>query len=89
MQGQPGQAARLLGTAKSLWQVPGNSYLGRDTRGIEIIIQTEYERIVAAVHSALGEEAFAAAHAKGREMTLEQVIEYALAGFQQNSRNKT
>jgi hypothetical protein len=33
---------------------------------------------VADVRSALGKEAFAAAYAKGREMTLEQTVAYAL-----------
>ncbi len=38
----------------------------------------EYERSVAAVRSTLSEEAFAAAWAEGRAMTLEQAIAYAL-----------
>jgi hypothetical protein len=46
----------------------------------ETIGRIEYERIVNAVCSALSEEAFAAAFAKGREMTLEEAIAYALEG---------
>ena len=38
----------------------------------------DYERFVAAARSDLDEEAFAAAWAKGRAMTLEQAIAYAI-----------
>ena len=44
------------------------------------IFQHEYERITASTRRALGEEAFENAFAKGREMTLEQAIAYALEG---------
>lgn len=76
-QGQPEQAAQLLGCREALLETR-NGFLRTDPHLGEPFIQTEHEQIVAAVRDALGEEAFAAAYAKGREMTLEQAIEYGL-----------
>jgi hypothetical protein len=42
--------------------------------------RADHESSVAAAHSALGEEAFAAAWAEGRAMSLEAAVAYALAG---------
>jgi hypothetical protein len=42
--------------------------------------RTEHERCVAAVRTALGEEAFASAWADGRAMALEDAVQYALEG---------
>jgi tetratricopeptide (TPR) repeat protein len=42
--------------------------------------QIDYERTLSAIRAALSEAAFGAALAEGRAMTLEQAIEYALAG---------
>jgi tetratricopeptide (TPR) repeat protein len=42
--------------------------------------EEKYEQSLASMRAALGESRFAAAWAEGRAMTLEQAIEYALAG---------
>ena len=65
----PTRAARLIGAEEVLREGLG----GRHRVG-----RPGYLRVVAEVRGALGEEAFAAAWAKGRAMTLEQAIEYAL-----------
>jgi predicted ATPase len=68
--GQPAQAAKLFGAAEAMRE------------GTNVPIQTasrkDYDGNVAAVRSALGEDAFAAAWATGRAMTLDQAITYAL-----------
>ncbi|GAK53503.1 Glr1376 protein [Candidatus Moduliflexus flocculans] len=46
----------------------------------DLAVQREYDRIEAAIRSALGADAFAAAFAKGRDMTLEQAIALATGG---------
>jgi predicted ATPase/DNA-binding SARP family transcriptional activator len=61
----PRRAARLWGAAE-------------DTMPLHPAHQAAYERDVAAVRAALGEEAFATAWAEGRAMTFEQVAAYAL-----------
>jgi hypothetical protein len=43
-------------------------------------VQAKHGQRVASTRAALGEVAFAASSAKGRAMTLEQAVEYALAG---------
>jgi hypothetical protein len=69
-QGQSLRAARLLGAAESMREA-SRALLPPARR-------TEYEREVAAVRAALGEEAFAAAWAEGRAMSPEQAVQYAL-----------
>lgn len=69
-QGVPTQAARLLGAADALRQAISSRLTSS--------VRADYERDVAAVRAALGNEAFAAAWADGRAMTLEQAIEHAL-----------
>jgi predicted ATPase/DNA-binding SARP family transcriptional activator len=66
VEGQRERAVRLWGGAKALREAIG-SPLPPNKR-------EESERRLAAVRAALGEEAFAAAWAKGRSMTLEQAI---------------
>jgi predicted ATPase/DNA-binding NarL/FixJ family response regulator len=70
--GQPERAARLFGATEALRAAihigPAVSYPDR----------VEYDRYVAAVRAQLDDAAFAAAWAEGRELTLEQAIEYAL-----------
>jgi predicted ATPase/DNA-binding CsgD family transcriptional regulator len=65
-QGELVWAARLWGTAETL----------RDALGTPIfpIHRAEYERAVTAVCNVLGREAFTAAWAQGRQMTLEQAL---------------
>jgi predicted ATPase/class 3 adenylate cyclase len=71
VQAQPIKAARLWGAAEVLSQaieapIPASE-------------RAEYERNIAIVRTALGEEAFAAAWTEGRAMTVEQAITYALS----------
>jgi predicted ATPase/DNA-binding NarL/FixJ family response regulator len=68
-QGDHERAARLFGAGEALREALGTSapyYL------------VDYDRSVAAARAALGEESFAAAWARGREMTHEQAVAYAL-----------
>jgi tetratricopeptide (TPR) repeat protein len=69
-QGQLLRAARLLGAASTL----------RETHGPPVppIDRADWEQQVAAVRVALGEEAFAAAWAAGRAMSLEEALAFAL-----------
>jgi hypothetical protein len=45
-----------------------------------LVAKKEYDHLMLAVRSTLGEDAFAAAYAKGCEMTLDEAIAYALEG---------
>jgi predicted ATPase/class 3 adenylate cyclase/DNA-binding CsgD family transcriptional regulator len=65
-QGEPAWAARLWGAAEAL----------RDAIGAPLppVYHADYDRSVAAVRSSLGEKAFAAAWAEGREMTPERAL---------------
>ena len=65
------RAARLFGAAESLRETVGAS--------IPAWIRGEYDRQVAVTSSALGEAVFKAAWAAGREMPLEQAVDYALS----------
>ena len=69
-QGQATRAARLWGAAEAL----------REPADVERApnLRADDDPHVAEVCSALGEEAFAAAWAEGRAMTLEQAVAYAL-----------
>jgi hypothetical protein len=69
-QGQPERAARLIGAAEALREVIGAPLPPAD--------RAEHDRSVAAGRTARGEEAFAAAWAEGRAMTLVQAIRYAM-----------
>ena len=73
-QRQPKRAAQLLGAAEAL----------RETSGALItpVDRADHDRTVAAVRAQLDEATFAAAWAKGRAMTLEQAIAYALEADQ-------
>jgi hypothetical protein len=70
-QAQMERAARLWGAAESLREAIG-ALLPPSER-------PEYDRSVAAVCSALSEEAFATAWAEGSGMSLERAVAYALA----------
>jgi non-specific serine/threonine protein kinase len=72
-QGEPRRAARLLGAVEDQVKqfFAGPSYLERDNR-------MEYEQGLNAACTQLGEEAFAAAFAEGRAMTIQQAVAYAL-----------
>ena len=68
--GQPGRAAWLFGAAEVL----------RDTLGAPLAPadRADNEREIAAARAVLGEEAFAAAWAEGRALSLDGAIKYAL-----------
>jgi predicted ATPase/DNA-binding CsgD family transcriptional regulator len=68
--GHPERAARLLGAARALM----------DAKGFrpQISDLPDYERTEAAIHEQLGEAAFEAAQARGRAMSLNEAIAYAL-----------
>jgi hypothetical protein len=69
-QGQLERAVRLVGTATAL----------RDALGTPMPPngRAQYERDLAAMRAALGEETFTAAWAAGSAMTLEDAVQYAL-----------
>ena len=67
---QPERAARLFGAAEALREAI------RAPR--PVIDRADYERQVAATCAALGEEAFGAAWAEGRALSLEEAIQNAL-----------
>jgi tetratricopeptide (TPR) repeat protein len=69
-QGQPERAARLFGAAEGLREALGAP--------LPPVDRAEHDRSVAAVRTALGEEAFTAAWAEGRAMSLDEAVAYAL-----------
>jgi hypothetical protein len=68
--GEAGRAARLFGAAEALRETIGAVVGPSDRR--------EYDRMVTAARTALGEEALTARWTEGRAMTLEQAVAYAL-----------
>lgn len=68
--GLPERVARLLGAVEATCEATGVRLNPPD--------QADYDRMVAAIRSQLGEEAFEAAWAEARTMTWEQAIVYAL-----------
>ena len=70
-EGQYVRAARLLGATEAHRQAEGTP--------LPVAHRSDYDRPVAAIRAGLSEEAFTAAWAQGRAITLEQAIEYALA----------
>jgi hypothetical protein len=69
-EGQGERAAQLLGAAAALREA-----LGTPLRPIDM---SEHETLRAALHEALGEDAFAAAFAAGRALNWEEAVAYAL-----------
>jgi non-specific serine/threonine protein kinase len=69
-QDKSARAARLFGVAEALGQLVG-------TR-VPPVERVGYEQDLTTVRGVLGEEAFAAAWAEGRAMSLEQAVAYAL-----------
>jgi predicted ATPase/DNA-binding SARP family transcriptional activator len=65
-QGQPERSARLLGVAETLRE--------RDGVPLPPMDQANYDPIVSAARVQLGEEAFLAAWAEGRALTIEQAV---------------
>jgi hypothetical protein len=65
------RAARLFGAAEGLREAMGAPLRSAD--------RAEHDRSVAAARAALGEEAFTAAWAEGRAMSLEHTVILALA----------
>ena len=70
MQGAHARAARLFGAGEALRGAVGASVLP--------FYRADYERGVAAARDGLDEQSFAAAWARGRAMTLDEAVEYAL-----------
>jgi DNA-binding CsgD family transcriptional regulator len=70
--GQHNRAAQLLGTAAVLWDSTGNSLA---TLLPELI--GDHDKSVATARSALGEQGYAAAFRRGRQMPLAQVLDQA------------
>jgi predicted ATPase len=70
LQEEPEQAARLWGAAEALREAVGSPMLFNQHR--------EYDRKVAQVQARVGKDAFRAGWVKGRAMTLERAIAYAL-----------
>jgi hypothetical protein len=68
--GYPKQAVRLLGATEALCPPAGPSRVPH--------VHKSYEAAVAAARQALGDEAFAAAWAEGRAMSMAESIAYAL-----------
>src|SRR3712207_5258158 len=73
VRGYAERSARLLGAAESLLEEAGASVYNyyKPDRSL-------YERTTATVRSRLGEEGFEEARERGREMTVEQAVAYAL-----------
>jgi len=69
--GSTAEAARLLGTAAALRQAMGRS-MSQGERETNALIADS-------IQAAIGEDAFAAAWAAGRESTLEETVAMALA----------
>ena len=61
------QAARLLGRADTTYAATGLA--------IDPADRPEYDQALAAARSELGEEAFAAAHAEGADLSIEELTE--------------
>jgi DNA-binding CsgD family transcriptional regulator len=70
-QGHPSEAARLFGAAEALWESGGIPSAGK--------ILDDHGPVIGSLRVALDEEAFAAAWAAGRGLTLDEAIAYALA----------
>ena len=77
MIGQPEQAARLFAAAEA--------HLERMGAVMERADRLEHDRNVAAVRASLGEQAFQAAWAEGRAMTLERALAFVEAAIQQHA----
>jgi non-specific serine/threonine protein kinase len=68
--GQHKRAAHLLGTAEVLWDSTGNSFA---TLFPDLVC--EHDKSVAAARAALGDQAYAAALRRGRQMPLAQALD--------------
>ncbi len=69
---QPGRAARFLGAADAIREAIRSPIIPAR--------RAEYERLIAAIRTALGEKGFEAAWVEGRALTLEQAATVALSG---------
>src|SRR5262249_21164847 len=69
-QGQARRAIRLLGAEEAFCETLGARP--------PVAVAAEYERTVAEGRAALGDEAFAAAWAAGRAMSIDEAVEFAL-----------
>jgi non-specific serine/threonine protein kinase len=71
-EGRPAQAARLIGAAEAI-------FLAHDVR-LNLYDRRDYDSQVTLIRERLGEAAFAAHVAEGRELTAEQAVAEALSG---------
>ena len=71
-QGHVARVTQLLGAIEQLPEISRGHFLE------DLPIKAEYERILTTVRHTSGKEAFESAYAKGREMTLDEAIAYAL-----------
>jgi hypothetical protein len=72
MQGHPEHAAILLGASESVLNTMGAKLQPAD--------QIEIERYITAIKEQLDEKSFEDALAKGRDMSLEEAVSFALEG---------
>ncbi len=70
--GHHNRAAVLFGAASAVWQAIGSA------PGHYITFATAHDEHLALTHQALGERAFAAAFERGRKMSIDQAVQYAL-----------
>jgi hypothetical protein len=75
---QKERAARLFGAAEALREAAGAPFPSGARAGTQPAERAAVEQHVATVRTALGSEAFAAAWAAGRAMTLDEAVAYAL-----------
>ena len=71
VEGKPERAGRLLGAAESLREATGVLTTPAD--------RAEHERNLASAHEALDPDTFASSWAAGKAMTLDEMVDYALA----------
>lgn len=80
MMGENERGAQLLGAAESL-----REELGKEGRFDDELEEELHTRAIADARAALGEEAFAAAWARGRAMSPEEIIEFTVNAVDESS----
>jgi predicted ATPase/DNA-binding CsgD family transcriptional regulator len=77
--GEPERAARVFGASEALLEAVGAPLYAQAQD------RAPYERAINALRSRMGETAFEAAWVEGRQMTLEEAVEYALLEEEETS----